>query len=263
MKRIGRLLLGVLIALFSLVSYFTSQDFNPVTGEQQHVSMTTGQEIALGEQSAPRLIEEFGGLAPDDSSQQLVDDIGNRLVNNTVAAQTPWEFEFHVLDAPNNVNALALPGGQIFITSGLLSRLDTNDAIAGVLAHEIVHVLARHSAQRMAQNELTNGLVGAVAVASGEAGASQTAAVIGQLITMEYGRDDEIQSDTLGICLMDDAGYDPSGMRTVMQVLAEASDGARPPEFFSTHPSPENRIERIDSTIDNIQSFCEENFNPE
>ena len=185
-----RLLIGLAIALFSLFSYFTSQEFNPVTGEQQHVSLTTRQEIALGQQSAPRLIDELGGLEGNSSTQQRIDDIGNRLVNNSVAAQTPWEFEFHVLDAPDNVNALALPGGQIFITSGLLSRLDSNDQIAGVLAHEMVHVLARHGAQRMAQSELTNGLVGAVAVASGEAEAAQTAAVVGQLITLEYGRDE-------------------------------------------------------------------------
>jgi predicted Zn-dependent protease len=223
--------------------------------------MTAQQEIALGQQSAPRLVDELGGMSSDNSAQQLVDDIGNRIVNNSVAAQTPWEFEFHVLDA-DMVNALALPGGQIFITDALLSRLDREE-IAGVLAHEIVHVLARHSAQRMAKSELTNGLVGAVAVASGEAGAAQTAAVVGQLINMQYGREDEIQSDTLGVCLMIDAGYDPSGMREVMQVLAEASEGARPPEFFSTHPDPGNRIERINETIDNAGSFCEQNLNPQ
>jgi predicted Zn-dependent protease len=191
----GRLLLGIIIAVISLISYFASQEFNPVTGENQHLSLTPEQEIALGLQSAPQMIQEFGGLYRDDATQESIDEIGNRLVNNSVARDTPWQFDFHVLDNPDTVNAFALPGGQVFITTALLSALETEDEVAGVLAHEIVHVLARHSAQQIAKNELTNGLVGAVGVASGDAGAAQTAAIIGQLVNMRYGRGDEHQHD--------------------------------------------------------------------
>lgn len=252
----GRLIIGVVIALFALFSYLSSAQLNPVTGERQYLSLTPDQEIALGLQSAPSLIQEFGGALPDQQVQQAIDAIGFRLVNNSVARDTPWQFEFTVLNDRQTINAFALPGGQVFITAALLSRLDSEDQVAGVLAHEIVHVLARHGAQRIAKSELTNGLIGAVGVATGDASATQTAAVVGQLINLQYGRDDEIESDTLGVCLMRDAEYDPQGMVGVMRVLAEASGGQRQPEFFSSHPNPDNRIERIEDAIASASTNC-------
>jgi predicted Zn-dependent protease len=251
-----RLLIGLAFAAFSLFSYFASRQFNPVTGENQHVSLTPQQEIALGLQSAPELIQQFGGMYEDEQIQNEIDNIGFELVRDSVAADTPWEWEFYVLDDPETINAFALPGGQVFITTALLSELETVDEVAGVLAHEIVHVLARHSAQQLAKNQLTNGLIGAVAVATENASAAQTAAVIGQLVNMSYGRDHEIQSDTLGVCLMLDAGYEPEAMVRVMEVLAAAGGGQRQPEFFSTHPSPDNRIERIQEAVDRLPEGC-------
>jgi predicted Zn-dependent protease len=251
-----RIIIGLIIAVFSVISYFASQEYNPVTDEDQHISITKDQEIALGKQSTPEIIKQFGGLHPDNEVQNRIDEIGERLVNESIADDTDWEFEFYVLDDPETINAFALPGGPVFITTGLLSQLDEEDEVAGVLAHEIVHVLARHGAERMAQSELTNGLVGAVGVASGNANAAQTAAVIGQLVNMSYGRDDELQSDGIGVCLMIDAGYDPEGMIEVMQVLAEASGGAQQPEFFSTHPNPENRVAEIQKAIEEAPQEC-------
>ncbi len=251
-----RLIIGVVIAIISIISYVASREYNPVTGENQYLSITAEQEIALGQQSAPEMVQEFGGLSPDDQAQSLVDDIGYNIVNNSVAHTTPWEFEFSVLDDPQTINAFALPGGPVFITSGLLAQLSTEDEVAGVLSHEIVHVLARHSAQQLASSQLTNGLIGAVGVASGDANAAQTAAVIGQLVNMRYGRGDEIQSDTLGVCLMIASGYNPEGMIRVMEVLEAAGGGSGQPEFFSTHPNPENRIAQIQAAIENAPTQC-------
>ena len=253
---VTRIVVGLVIAAISVITYLSSSEFNDVTGEKQYISLTADQEIALGIQAAPEMINEFVVLYPDEDVQQLVDSIGNRLVTNSVASDTPWPFEFYVLDDRNTVNAFALPGGQVFITAALLSELTTEDQIAGVLAHEIVHVLARHGAQRIAKSDLTNGLVGAVGVAAGEASAAQTAAVIGQLVNMQYGREDEIESDTLGICLMIDTEYNPDAMIDVMRVLEAASAGASQPEFFSTHPSPEHRIERIEEAIQTAPQEC-------
>lgn len=251
-----RIIIALVIAAFSVISFLSSQEYNPITGETQYVSLSPEQEIALGLQSAPQMIREYGGMYPHNESQNIVDQIGFNLVEKSVARDTPWQFEFTVLDAPDTINAFALPGGQVFITSGLLFELETEDMIAAVLSHEIVHVLARHSSQHIAKNDLTNGLVGAVGVASGDASAAQTAAVIGQLVNMKYGREDEIESDTLGICLMIDAGYDPQAMIEVMQILAAAGGGARQPEFFSTHPNPENRIESIRQGIETAPDRC-------
>jgi predicted Zn-dependent protease len=250
-----RLIIGVVIAIISIISYVTSRTVNPVTGENQYLSLTPDQEISLGQQSAPEMVQEFGGMSSDQNAQNEVDKVGLNLINSSVARTTPWQFEYSVLNDPETVNAFALPGGPIFITNALFSQLTTEDEIAGVLAHETVHVLARHSAQQIASNDLTNGLIGAVGVASGDANTAQTAAVIGQLISMRYSREDETQADTLGVCLMIAAGYNPEGMIDVMHVL-ESSGGSGGPEFFQTHPNPENRITQIQEAIQNAPSNC-------
>ena len=246
----ARLLIAVVIGIISLISYFSSSEYNPVTGEKQHISISKEQEIALGLQAVPEMVQQFGGLFPDQSLQDLVDKIGNDIVNKSAAKSTEWQFEFHLLADPNTVNAFALPGGQVFITYALLSRLETNAQLAGVLGHEAGHVIARHSAQRMAKQNLTEGLINAVLVGAENYSAAQTAAVIGQMVNMNYGREDELESDDLGVRFMSEAGYDPRGMIRVMEILAEASGGGqRQPEFFSTHPNPENRIQKIQQAI--------------
>ena len=245
----GRLLIGLVMMGFALFSYFASSEYNPVTGENQYIGLTTHQEIALGLQAAPDMIQRHGGLHPDAQAQAVVDRLGDELVRASVASQTDWQFDFHLLADRETINAFALPGGQVFITWALYSRFETEGQLAGVLGHEIGHVVARHSAQRIAKSRLTQGLTGAVAVASESAGSAQIAAVLGQLLNMRYGREDELQSDELGAQVMADAGYDPRSMVAVMGILAEASGGARGPEFFSTHPNPENRIGRIEATI--------------
>ena len=245
----GRLFVGLMMAAFALVSYCGSKEYNPVTGESQHISITPRQEIALGLQSTPQMISEYGGLYPDPQLQDFVDRVGNRLVARSAARDTEWQFEFHLLADMNTINAFALPGGQVFITGALFDALQSEGQLAGVLGHEIGHVVARHSAQRIAQSELTQGLTGAVAVASGSEGTARTAAMIAQLVGMKYGREDELQSDQLGVRFMSEAGYDPRSLIGVMQILAASRPANAPSEFFSTHPNPENRIERIQRAI--------------
>ncbi|MEO5887134.1 MAG: M48 family metallopeptidase, partial [Anaerolineales bacterium] len=204
--------------------------------------------------------EEFGGEDPDQAAQAVVDQIGNALVQNSPASQTPYEYEFHLLEDDKTINAFALPGGQIFITRALFDKLQTEGELAGVLGHEIGHVVARHSAEHIAKAQLTEGLTGAAVLATYDpnnpatANTAQVAMLIGQLINLKFGRDDELESDFLGVCFINDSGYNPEELVRVMQVLAEASQGNKPPEFFSTHPNPENRIQRIQEAIQNIAS---------
>jgi predicted Zn-dependent protease len=202
------------------------------------------------------MIQQFGGLHPDQQLQAYVDEVGQRIVQQSQAGQTEYQFEFHLLADPETINAFALPGGPIFITGALFERLETEGQLAGVLGHEVGHVVARHSAQQIAKSELTNAAIGAVVIAASDpehpqsgAAAAQVAALVGQLVNMQYGRDDELESDRLGVRFMADAGYDPRAMLQVMQILAEASGGQGPPEFFSTHPNPENRLQRIEQAI--------------
>jgi len=251
----SRLILAVIIAVISLVSYFGAREFNPITKETQHVSITPKQEIALGLQAAPEMAQQYGGLHPDKEAQAKVDAVGRRLVAQTAASQTPYQFDFHLLADDRTINAFALPGGQVFITAGLMKLLRTEGELAGVLGHEIGHVVARHAAEHIAKAQLTQGLTGAAVLATydpDDPSSQRTAAVaalIGNLINMKFGRDDELESDRLGVRFLSEARYDPRAMISVMEVLAEASKGPRPPEFFSTHPNPDRRIEQIKAAI--------------
>jgi predicted Zn-dependent protease len=142
------------------------------------------------------------------------------------------------------------------MTRALLDRLKTEGQVAGVLGHEIGHVIERHGAEHLAQQQLTQGLIGAVGVGAADPDnprsgmqAAALAAAVGKLLNLRYGRDDEIESDRWGVRIMAEAGYDPRSLIDVMKVLAEAGGGGGPPEFFSTHPNPERRVERIEATI--------------
>lgn len=250
-----RLLIGIAMALFALCSYFGSSTFNPVTGEKQFVNISVDQEIALGLQAAPQMAAQHGGLHPDARAQALVDAVGEKIIRTSAASNTDYRYDFHLLADEQTVNAFALPGGPVFITAGLLGRLETEGQLAGVLGHEIGHVVARHSAQQIAKQKLTQGLTGALVISTydpnnpGSQRTAQVAMLIGQLVNMKYGRDDELESDYLGVKFMSEAGYDPRAMIQVMEILARAGGGARQPEFFSTHPDPENRITRIEEAI--------------
>lgn len=251
----GRVIIALIIAGISLISYFSMRVKNPVTGETQHIDLSVKDEIALGMQAAPEMAQQFGGLLQDQQAEALVDQVGGRLVAQSAAAGGEYPFDFHVLADPKTINAFALPGGQVFITAGLMSRLQTEGQLAGVLAHEIGHVVGRHGAEHIAKQRLTQGLTGAAVIATYDPNNPSTQAsaamamMIGQLINLKYGRDDELESDRLGVRFMAEAGYDPRAMIHVMEVLREAGGSGRQPEFFSSHPNPENRIERIEQAI--------------
>jgi predicted Zn-dependent protease len=250
-----RFVIGILIAVFSLATYWCNREYNPVTGETQHIDMTTDQEIALGLQAAPEMAAQYGGLHSDREAASRVKEIGQRIVQSTKAKETPYQFDFHLLADENTINAFALPGGQIFITAGLLKQLSTEGQVAGVLGHEIGHVVGRHSAEQMAKSKLTQGLSGAAAIATydpnnpSSASGAAAAAMIGKLMNLRYGREDELESDKLAVTFTAQAGYDPRAMIGVMQILAQGSGGSNGPEFFQTHPNPENRVAKIEQAI--------------
>jgi len=252
-----RLIIAGVIALFSVISYYGLQSTNPVTNEVQRVAMSVDQEIAMGLQAAPEMAAQHGGLASNQESQRMVDEIGRKLLK-PVEDRTQYPFEFHVLADEKTVNAFALPGGQVFITAALLGKLQTEGQVAGVLGHEIGHVIERHSAEHLAKAQLTQGLTGAAVIATydpsnpSSRNSAAVAAAIGQLVNMRYGREDELESDRWGVRLTAEAGYDPRSMIGVMEVLAEASKGRAPPEFFSSHPNPDRRIERIREAIEEM-----------
>lgn len=252
----GRFVIAIIVALLSLVGYFGTQQKNTITGETQHVALSLDEETALGRKAAPELAAQYGGPSENQRGQALVEAVGRRLVSQTDVRTTNYPFDFHLLADRDTINAFALPGGQVFITEALARRLKTEGELAGVLGHEVGHVAARHGAEHLAKQQLVQGLGGATVIAASDPDhperSSQNqmlAAAITQLISMRFSRQDELEADGLGVRFMGQAGYDPRSMIRVMEVLREASKGGRSPEFFSTHPSPENRIQRIREAI--------------
>ena len=243
-----RLLLMLGIMGFSVISYYMKSSVNPITGKSERVDLTPEQEVAMGMQSAPSMAAEFGGEYSDQNVQMFIKKMGLRLVKAAGLETSPYRFEFHVLADPQTINAFALPGGQIFITVGLLKKLEIEDQIAGVLSHEIGHVVNRHSAQQMAKQGMWQGIVQGVAVGtSGDGGMNggQIAQMVSQMVNLKYGREDELESDKYGLHCMRDAGFKPKQMINVMKILEEAGGGQKQSEFSSSHPSPANRIIKI------------------
>lgn len=252
-----RFIVAAAIALFGIVGYMLRTEVNPVTGKRQHIAMTEQEEMSLGLQAAPRMAAEMGGeVDPNDEKAREVSRIGLKIVADGDAARSPYadNFHFHLLADPKTVNAFALPGGQIFITLGLYTKLKDEAELAGVLGHEIGHVVNRHAAQQMAKGRLGRILAAAVGVGASDdrgrgATAQMAAEMANNMLQLKYGRNDESEADMAGIRYMAQAGYDPAAMLDVMKILKDVSAGNRQPEILSTHPLPESRIEALQAAL--------------
>jgi predicted Zn-dependent protease len=248
-----RFIIAGIIALIAIITYYSRTERNPVTGEKQRVAMNVDQEKVLGLQAAPQMAAKMGGVLPTaDPRAALVEQVGRRIVQRSDASRSPYveSFNFHLLNDPQTVNAFALPGGQIFITLALFNRLEDEAQLAGVLGHEIGHVINRHAAEHMAKGQLGQMLVGAVVVGASDDRsrgqmAAMTAMMANQMLQLRYSRKDELESDDYGLKYMAQAGYDPTQMLRVMEILKEASGGRGGASILATHPDPDARIEKI------------------
>ena len=255
-RRGSSLIVAIIVAIIGAITYFSSRSTNEVTGEVQHVNIAPDQEVALGLQAFPEMAQQFGGEIDQAVINNYVESVGQRVVQQSDAKDTPYKYDFHVLADPQTINAFALPGGQVSITLGLLGRLHNEAELAGVLGHEVGHVVARHGAEQLAKSQLSQTLVGAATIAAYDpdnpnrsASNAAVAAAIGQLVSMRFGRQDELEADALGVRLMKEAGYDTRGMHDLLVTLEKLNQGGNAPEFFSTHPNPENRLARVDDLI--------------
>lgn len=250
-----RLLIAVAIAVVALISYLGTSSKNPITGQNQRVGIQPAEEIALGLQAVPSLKQQFGGEEPDPPAQARLDRIGQSLVAAAMrvhnADDPVYGFEFTLLADNEVINAFALPGGQTFITDVLFDKL-SDDQLAAVMGHEIAHVIHRHGAERMTKQQFFQQLGGAAGMAAGDASGAQIAQQLLNVALMKYGREDERECDHFGLQYMVTAGYHPEGMVELLQILAEASGGERPPEILSTHPHPEERIGLVKQQIEEM-----------
>ena len=244
-----KLLIGAAIILFTVFQYYSNSEVNEYTGKKQQISMTVEEEIAIGVLIAPQMAQHFGGLYPDQNFQKLIDKVGQQLVENSIAKKALYKYDFHLLKDSKTINAFALPGGQIFITYAFFSKLENEDQLAGVLSHEIAHVIGRHFAERIEKQGLTQVVLSGVNFGF-TPNKSENALDITYFLKMNYNVNDELESDKLSIKIMIDAGYNPIELIEVMKLLKEAAKSTKTPERLSTHPDPENKIENIKKTIE-------------
>jgi predicted Zn-dependent protease len=255
-----RLIIAAVLVVFAFVSYYGRPgDENQITGESQRVVFNDeADEVQMGLQALPEMAAQFGGEDPNPRDRARVAEVGEELLQALDESLAPGgrhnpyrrEFRFTLLGDSKTVNAFALPGGQVFITRALYDQLETPGQLAGVLGHEIGHVIERHGNQRMADQQFWQGIAAAGGVAGGSHESARLAQAAVQMAQMSYGREDELESDKWGVRLLYAAGYDPRSMIGVMEVLDRASQGQAPPEFFSTHPKPANRVKYIEEVID-------------
>lgn len=232
---------------------------NVATGDRFFNTLSPQQEIQIGSDAKPELVKQFGGEVQNARLRAYVSSIGSRMAALTEADNPKLPWEFTLLNS-SVINAFALPGGKVFMSRGLLEQMTNEAQLAGVLGHEIGHVTAQHTARRIGQASLIGGsieVLGAVVGASGEGTAIRTGGEVllpalnvgGQLLILKFGREEESQSDSLGMRYMSKAGYNPNGQLQVMQILKAAASGGAQPEFMSTHPLPETRIAQIQREI--------------
>lgn len=244
-----KLAFAAALALSALLSGCT---INPATGEPSFTGfMSESDEAKIGRESHPEVLKEFGGAYENPGLQAYVASIGNLLASTS--ERSNLEFTFTVLNTPV-VNAFAVPGGYVYVTRGLLALANDEAEVAGVMAHEIGHIAARHSAQRYSQQMLAQiGLMGlGIATGSGEL---VNLAGSGAMVYLQgYSREQEYQADELGVRYLSRANYDPQAMADFLSSLLadsklEATIEGRPDaadqfNIMATHPRTVDRVQR-------------------
>ncbi|MBA4028156.1 MAG: peptidase M48 Ste24p [Planctomyces sp.] len=250
-----------LVALLGVLGAGASCELNEATGRRQLTlgGLSRSEELRLGAEAAPQLTAEFGGAVADAAAAGYMAEIGRALAVHTEGDYPGIPWEFTLLDSPV-FNAFALPGGKVFLSRGLAEAMTNEAQLAAVVGHEIGHVTARHTSERVAQGGLAQVLLQGAAVgvsrAAGDPGTAQAAGVVlnmgGQGVLLKFGRDQESEADALGMRYMTKAGYNPRGALELMRILERSgggSAGGALGEFFATHPYPETRIERISALL--------------
>lgn len=248
------LTLSLSIACIAIPTALSGCTTNAATGRRQLDYFSREDEIAVGTEAMPQLIEEYGGAITDPNLTQYVRRVALSMVEHVEPGYKDLPWEFTLLNS-GVINAFALPGGKVFLSRALAEKFTTEAQLAGVLGHEIGHVTAEH-ADRSIQNQLPTLIVAGIGsvLAGNDAATQQAVSVLVDAtgtFTLKFSREQENEADRLGMRYMTRAGYHPKGMLEVMQVLADASKGKSPPEWQSTHPAPETRIgiiqERLES----------------
>jgi len=246
-KTLLRLLAPLLAALL-----FVSCAKTPYTHRNQLIIFSPQQEMQMGYQTARQILQKER-LSQNPRYNAMVRRVGSHIAR--AAAQPGYKWEFFVIDKPDVMNAFCLPGGKIFVYSGLFKAVQNEDQLAVVIGHEVAHAIARHGAERMSMIQL--GRMGKQ-IATQTLGGGKYAGLINQAyglgetfgLVLPYSRKFEYEADEIGLYLMTKAGYNPREALRFWENMRRLSRGKRkPPEFFSTHPADTHRIARLKKLI--------------
>ena len=237
-----------------------AQTSGPVFPDPGKASMSREKQQALGLEVAGEVYQQMPVLPDSSPETKYVRQLGQKLVA-TIPKENSWPFEFHVVPQ-KEINAFALPGGQMFINIGTITAANNESELAGVMGHEMAHVYMQHSAKQAGKAQTTSLIAGIASIALGATGVGNKAGgLVGQLgqmgiqmvtqgLMMNYSRSDESQADTVGAVILHKAGYNPQGMADFFKTM-QGQGGKAPPEFFSSHPSSGNRQQAIQKQIQN------------
>jgi len=239
--------------VFAGISYFRSEKFvNPETGRAARVAMSEGQEAALGLATFKEVLSK-SEIVSSGPEVNMVVDVARRLAAVTGDTGSKFDWQVSVVRDPQ-VNAFCLPGGKIVVYTGILPVAQTPAGLATVMGHEMAHATSRHGSQRVLQGNLANMVMAGANAATlmSDMDPRQKMAVMGALgagakfgVILPFSRDHEIEADEIGLLYMARAGFDPREAVAFWQRMAQAGGGRQPPEFASTHPAHETRIERL------------------
>ena len=208
---------------------------------------TPEQDVQIGKQASARIGQQVL-LLNDPRVDDYLDALGKKLASYAPGYKYPYQYRC-VND--ENINAFALPGGFIYINRGVIEAADNEAQLAGVMAHETSHVALRHGTNQVSKAEawrIPLGLLGAAGGLMAQVGAGFTL----NSIVLKYSRDDETQADVLGTQILYDSGYDPRALAQFFEKIESESKGRQPAQFFSDHPNPGNRTERVDEEVEKL-----------
>ena len=237
----------IAFGLYMMFYYFHNTQRVPITGRKHLVDTSLQQDAALGLQSYQQILSE-SRVVTSGQAADMVKRVGERL--KKVVEDPGFQWEFNLIQS-DQVNAFCLPGGKVAVYTGIIPIVQNENGLAVVMGHEIAHAIARHGAERMAQQKLVELGTLAVGVAASNMDPAKRAAVMGALgvgaqygILLPFSREHESEADYMGLIFVSRACYDPTEAPRLWERMSQSSNGA-PAEFMSTHPSNSTRIHQF------------------
>ena len=244
-----------ILLIMSVVSGCATQEYNTATGKEDIIFIDTQKEVNMGKSIAESIEKSKEiKLDPDPLMTERVNEVGQRIAS--ISGRKEVKYTFRVIDK-DDVNAFALPGGYVFIFKGLVNKVSKDDELAAVIAHEIAHVVARHSIKRLQGGVGYNILQILMAVTGGgRSDAGRIDAAFGQLM-MSYSREDEALADKLAVKYLKEAGYDPWAVVSLLKKLQDAdkAEPIRPYTSYRSHPYVADRIRMVKKELSGEVDF--------